>query len=108
MYSREGFLHYIGIPSRRETNYIYNKKMEYRARERNPSLFTLGLSHHMKGVEELMRIFREVLNRKSDIILKTAVAAHLRRCLVLIYTSKPRPRRLESAPLLPFLASPIV
>jgi len=70
VYNREGFLHYIGISNRKEANYIYNKKMEYRARERNPSLFTLGLSHHMKGVKELMYIFREVLNKKPEIILK--------------------------------------
>ena len=72
VYNRNSFLHYIGVYIYSDSDYIYNHKLNHSINKSKPYLFTLGLSHHMKGVRELMIIFQKILEKKPNAILTIA------------------------------------
>lgn len=72
VYYRNSFLHYIGVYIYSDSDHIYNHKLNHKINKNRPYIFTLGLSHHMKGVRELMIIFQKILKKKPNSILTIA------------------------------------
>ncbi len=70
-YGRNAILHYIGIKSYGESNNSFEFKFEnnLNLKENTPIIFTLGLSHHMKGAKELIYIFHKILKELPKAIL---------------------------------------
>jgi glycosyltransferase involved in cell wall biosynthesis len=80
IYKKKGIVHYQGVE--KLNNKPTNDKAEFDLREelhldRNmPILFTLGLSHHMKGARELISIFSKVLKNNQSVKLLIAGKIH--------------------------------
>lgn len=73
IYGKSGIVHYIGtkIIIDKETNNVnhFNLKQELNLDKNENILFSLGLSHHSKGVSELIYIFKRILNFLPNTIL---------------------------------------
>ena len=56
IYGKEGQLHYIGVEmeEKADNKFDFNLREELNLKINIPLIFTLGLSHHMKGVKEMM------------------------------------------------------
>ena len=71
-YNTEGLLHYIGIPI---TENDINGREDLEIKEilklhrDKPLIFTLGLSHHLKGAKELIIIFSKILKQIPEAVL---------------------------------------
>jgi len=71
IYRKIGVVHYIGTEIQK--SYKDSKKLDLKRKLKLDVnvkiLFTLGLSHHSKGVIELIYIFRKILTLMPDTIL---------------------------------------
>lgn len=70
-YGRDSYLHYNGVEINENTEESsdFNLYQELMLKRKIPIIFTLGLSHHLKGARELMYIFDKILKEITDIIL---------------------------------------
>ncbi|MFX1276303.1 MAG: glycosyltransferase family 4 protein [Promethearchaeota archaeon] len=71
-YGMNSDVHYIGV---KNTNNIrkdikkFNLHQKLNIKDNIPIIFALGYTHHLKGVKELLLIFKEVLKENPNIIL---------------------------------------
>ncbi|MFX1392240.1 MAG: glycosyltransferase family 4 protein [Promethearchaeota archaeon] len=70
-YNQNSYLHYPVINLEKEVNKLnhFNLKQKLLLKENIPIIFTLGLSHHMKGAKELIYIFYKILTEIPNTIL---------------------------------------
>ncbi|MFX0104822.1 MAG: glycosyltransferase family 4 protein [Candidatus Hodarchaeota archaeon] len=71
IYGREGYLHYIGVDIEKDAdnNEDFDINKTLNLKKDTPIIFTLGLSHHMKGVKEMMLIFKKILRQIPETVL---------------------------------------
>ncbi|KKK68674.1 hypothetical protein LCGC14_2941690, partial [marine sediment metagenome] len=64
IYNREGYVHYIGIETKNKKikTDAFTLKQSLNISKDTHIIFTLGLSHQMKGAKELIIIFNKSIN----------------------------------------------
>ena len=68
IYQRKAFVH-TTFPSIPPMQKDFNLRQKLKIKPLSPILFTLGLSSHMKGAEEMMYIFGRILKKNKDTVL---------------------------------------
>jgi len=70
-YNRESYLHHIGIEINENSIKYNNFNLRYSLslKERTPIIFTLGLTHYLKGAKELILIFHKILKEIPEATL---------------------------------------
>ncbi|MHA2336198.1 MAG: glycosyltransferase family 4 protein [Candidatus Hodarchaeales archaeon] len=70
-YGRNGILHYIGVDTSKklENDIDFDLRKKLHIGANIPIIFTLGLSTHLKGANELINIFKKILTKKPETIL---------------------------------------
>lgn len=70
-YGREGILHYIGVETERELkkDLEFDLRKSLKLKPDTPIIFTLGLSTHLKGANELITIFKRVHSIEPETVL---------------------------------------
>lgn len=71
IYNREGYVHYIGIETKNKKikTDAFTLKQSLNISKDTHIIFTLGLSHQMKGAKELIIIFNKIIKEISNTIL---------------------------------------
>ena len=70
-YGRDGIIHNIGIHTNCDSNNSEYTRFQQKwcIPDNYPVLFTLGLTHHLKGAKELILIFEKILKEIPDVRL---------------------------------------
>ncbi len=71
LYNKSGYVHYIGVNIDNNINKCidFDPRLKLKLNEDIPLIFTLGLSHHMKGTKELIYIFSKILKKIPEVVL---------------------------------------
>lgn len=71
IYGRESMLHYLGVEINNYSDKIngFDLHSKLNLKKTPPIIFTLGLTHYMKGSKELIEIFNKILKKIPETIL---------------------------------------